>query len=233
MTDANTRAVSGDNNPPSPMEACASLHDATISEAGNWSDGELVENEAQMAAVELLIKGIKSYRSDLKKAGEEVTKPLTDAHKAGVASVKVWTVDADALQACLISAITPYKTKVAAKKTAAAQALWAETERKRIAASELEAAAAFSSDIEVLRRAQAAKADALAAENASKAATKDKPKGFRTVQHHAVEDMRALVNWIATNDKAAMAEFATEYARRNHADIPDTVVRSWSEKVVA
>ena len=233
MTDTNTRAVVGDNQPPSPMELCASLHDSTISEAQNWADGDLVENEDQMKSVEQLIKDMKGYRSALKAAGEEITKPLTAAHKAGVASVKVWTEDADNLQACLTTAITPYKNKLAEEKADAERVAWAETERKRVESAAAEKAAAFSSDIEVQRRAQEAKADALDAEKASKAATKDKPKGFKTVQMHEIEDMRALVNWIATNDKDAMAAFATEYARKNHAEIPQAAVRSWSEKVVA
>jgi hypothetical protein len=43
--------------------------------------------------------------------------------------------------------------------------------------------------------------------------------------------MRDLVNWIAANDKPAMAAFAEAYAARNHKDIPDAIVRSFTKKV--
>ena len=53
---------------------------------------------------------------------------------------------------------------------------------------------------------------------------------MRTDPHHEIVEMRDLVNWIATNDKPAMAEFATEYARKKHAAIPDGIVLTWQTK---
>ena len=55
-------AYIGHNNPPTPMEVCASDHDAAISEAQNWGDGDLVADEAQMNAVDAIIKDLKTYR---------------------------------------------------------------------------------------------------------------------------------------------------------------------------
>jgi hypothetical protein len=51
------------------------------------------------------------------------------------------------------------------------------------------------------------------------------------VTHHEITDMRSLVNWIATHDKDAMREFATEYARK-HAKAGAAIdgVRIWTKK---
>ncbi len=59
MTDTNTRAVIGGNSPPDPIEVVTAQYDDIISEAQNWSDGESVTDEAQMNAVDELIKGFK------------------------------------------------------------------------------------------------------------------------------------------------------------------------------
>lgn len=74
------------------------------------------------------------------------------------------------------------------------------------------------------------KQEALEAQKAASAAQKDTVKGMRKVDKHEICDMRELVNFIAKNHKEEMAEFATEFARRNHKNIPDDVVRSWTEK---
>jgi hypothetical protein len=51
------------------------------------------------------------------------------------------------------------------------------------------------------------------------------------VTHHEITDMRSLVNWIATQDKDAMREFATEYARKNaKAGAAIDGVRIWTKK---
>ena len=64
----------------------------------------------------------------------------------------------------------------------------------------------------------------------SKAVDKKTIAGTRLVKHHEVLDLGGLVNWIAKNDKAAMTEFATEYARKNHEDIPQEIVKTTKEK---
>jgi len=228
MTD-NTRAVIGGNSPPDPIEVVTAQYDDIISEAQNWSDGESVTDEAQMNAVDELIKGFKTYRADLTKAAKERTDPLHKAWKAEVAAVKVYTDDADLLQGTLVAAVAPFKARLADEKEAARKAAWQaaqDAERKANA----KAAAADTANIDALREAAQAQAAAMEARKAASAAQKDTVKGMRTVQYHDISDMRALVNWIATNDKPAMAAFAEAYAARNHKDIPDAVVRSWTAK---
>jgi len=219
----------GHNAAPVPMELVASEHDAAISEAQNWADGEVVETEAQMKAVDAIIKDIKSYRSALSKAVTEHTQPAHIIWKAAVAEGKVYTEDADRMQATLVAAVAPFKAKLAAIKEQERQAAWeAAQEAERVVRdAERKANAA---NIEDARAIAEAKAAAMDAKIAASVAQKDTVKGMRTVTRHEVCDMRALVNHIAANDKAAMAEFATEYARKNHKQIPDAIVRTWTEK---
>jgi len=228
MTD-NTRAVIGGNSPPDPIEVVTAQYDDIISEAQNWSDGESVTDEAQMNAVDELIKGFKTYRADLTKAAKERTDPLHKAWKAEVAAVKVYTDDADLLQGTLVAAVAPFKAKLAAEKEAARKAAWQAAQDAEREAN-AKAAAADTANIDAQREAAQAQAAAMEARKAASAAQKDTVKGMRTVQYHEIADMRALVNWIATNDKPAMAAFAEAYAARNHMDIPDAVVRSWATK---
>jgi len=228
MTD-NTRAVIGGNSPPDPIEVVTAQYDDMISEAQNWSDGESVTDEAQMNAVDELIRGFKTYRADLTKAAKERTDPLHKAWKSEVAAVKVYTDDADLLQGTLVAAVAPFKAKLAAEKEAARKAAWQAAQDAEREAN-AKAAAADTANIEAQREAAQAQAAAMEARKTASAAQKDTVKGMRTVHYHDIADMRALVNWIATNDKPAMAAFAEAYAARNHKDIPDAVVRSWTAK---
>lgn len=228
MTD-NTRAVIGGNSPPDPIEVVTAQYDDIISEAQNWSDGESVTDEAQMNAVDELIKRFKTYRADLTKAAKERTDPLHKAWKSEVAAVKVYTDDADLLQRTLVAAVAPFKAKLAAEKEAARKAAWQAAQDAEREAN-AKAAAADTANIEAQREAAQAQAAAMEARKTASAAQKDTVKGLRTVHYHDIADMRALVNWIATNDKPAMAAFAEAYAARNHKDIPDAVVRSWTAK---
>lgn len=228
MTD-NTRAVIGGNSPPDPIEVLTAQYDDIISEAQNWSDGESVTDEAQMNAVDELIKGFKTYRADLTKAAKERTDPLHQAWKSEVAAVRVYTDDADLLQRTLVAAVAPFKAKLAAEKEAARKAAWQAAQDAEREAN-AKAAAADTANIEAQREAAQAQAAAMEARKTASAAQKDTVKGMRTVHYHDIADMRALVNWIATNDKPAMAAFAEAYAARNHKDIPDAVVRSWTAK---
>ncbi len=218
----------GHNNPPDPMEAVAAQYDDIISESTNWTDGEPVTTEAQMLSVDALIKGCKTYRADLAKAGKLCTEPLHTAWKASVAAVKVYTDDADRIQAALVASVGPFKATLAAEKEAARRSAWQAAQDAERAAEEL-ARAADVSNLDAQRAADAARNAALDAKKAATAAQKDTVKGLRTVQYHDIASMRDLVNWIATNDKPAMAAFAEAYAAKNHKDIPDAIVRSFTK----
>jgi hypothetical protein len=218
----------GHNNPPDPIEAVAAQYDDIISEATNWTDGSPVTTEAQMLSVDALIKGCKTYRADLDKAGKLCTEPLHTAWKASVASVKVYTDDADRIQAALVASVGPFKATLAAEKEAARRAAWQAAQDAEREAEEL-ARAADVSNLDAQRAADAARNAALDAKKAATAAQKDKVKGLRSVQYYDIASMRDLVNWIAANDKTAMAAFAEAYAAKNHKDIPDAIVRSFTK----
>lgn len=219
----------GHNNPPDPIEVVIAEFDGTISEAQNWADGEPVSDEASMKSVDAVLKEFKKYKSALKDAAKERTEPLHKAWKAEVAAVKVYTDDADLMQKALVACVAPFKEQLAAEKREAERKAWEEAERLRKEAA-AKVARANEADIEQQREAQAAKQAAMEAETAAKTVAKQAPKGMRTVTHHEVQDLRALVNWIAANDKPAMADFATAYASRNHAEIPNDIVRTWTTK---
>ena len=219
----------GHNNPPDPIVSVITEFDGIISEAQNWADGEPVKTEAAMLSVDEIIKGFKKYRTALNKAGKEKTEPFHRAWKAQVAAVKVYTDDADLMQSALVALVAPFKAKLAEKKKAAERAAWQAAEDASKDAK-AKAAAANAADIEAQREAQAAKQAAMDAQRLAQVQSKDKIKGMRTVTHHEITDMRATVNWIAANDKKAMADFATEYARRNHKQSQIAGVRVWNEK---
>ena len=210
-----------------PIEAVIAEYDAVISEAQNWGDGEPVKDEAAMKAVDAVLKEFKTYKTALGKAGVERTGPLHKAWKAEVAAVKVYTDDADLIQKALVDIVAPFKAQLVAQKEAERRAAWDEAERVRKAAEQAERDAQ-AGNIDQLREAEAAKQAALEATKAAQAAQKDTVKGMKKTTHHEIVSMRDLVNWIATNDKDAMAEFATEFARKRHNDIPDAIVRTWT-----
>jgi len=218
MTD-NTRAVIGDNAPPSPIDLCIAEHDDIISEAQTWCDGEPVTNEAQMNALDKVIKAFKTYRSALDKAAKEQTAPPYAIWKAAVAGAKVYTDDADRLQSAMIACVGPFKAKLAADKAEADRlaqaAAWEATRAAREAAAK-----ANAGDIEQARAAAAAIAEAEALQRAANASAKDVVPGMRKVTHYKVTDHKALLNWIARNRRDDLTAFIDAWAKANHKPDP-------------
>lgn len=219
----------GHNNPPDPIEEVIAEYGGVITEAQNWTDGALVENESQMEAVDVLLKQFKSYKSALNKAGKLRTDPLHKAWKSEVASVKIYTDDADRIQKALVACVAPFKEKLAEEKRAAERAAWEEADRKRREAEAL-AAKANEADLEQQRDAAAAIEQAKIAEIEAKKASKDKVKGRRTVQKYEIENEVHALHWIARNDKPAIRAFIGEYVRRYFKTTAIDGVRVWSEK---
>jgi hypothetical protein len=219
----------GGNNPPTPIETCIAEYDGIILEATNWADGEPVTDEAGMNAIDKVLKGIKTYRSALDKAAKEQTAPPHAVWKAAVAAAKVYTDDADRLQAALVACVGPFKAKLAADKAeadrAAQSAAWEATRAAREAAAK-----ANAGDIEQARAAAAAIAEAEALQRAANAAAKDTVKGMRTVTHYEVTDYRALLHFIAKNDKDAVTDFVAEWARGHHKTRAADGLRVWTTK---
>jgi hypothetical protein len=219
----------GHNGSPDPIDTVMGQYDDIITEAQNWADGEPVTTEAQMLAVDELLKSFKTYKSKLADAAKERTDPLHKAWKAEVAAVKVYTDDADRIQAALVAAVAPFKAKLAAEKEAERKAAW-EAAQAAQREAEAKAAAARASDIDAQREAAAAQQAAMDAQKAASAAQKDTVKGMRTVWHHEITDHRALLHWIAKNDRDAVTRFVEQYAAAHHKQGPMDGVRAWSSK---
>lgn len=211
----NIQATIGHNNPPDPIdEACAPFADV-IAEASNWLDGSKVTTEAQMLAVDTLIKGMKSARKAVDDARDAVTQPLNAAWKAEIARWKPTQDDLDLQVKGLVALVDGFKRHLAAEKEAARKAAWELAEAARREAEALVASADLS-NIEDQREAKAAILAAEIARAEASVAQKDKVRGLRTVTKYEVTDHRALLNWIAKNDRDAITAFIDEYARTNH-----------------
>ena len=205
----------GHNNPPDPIDELTAAYDAERTEAENWLDGTRVEDEGQMKAVDALRKAMRSYRLDLEKGQKAESAPLRDAYNAALARWKPTIDDAKRIETGLVALVDGYKQKLAAEKRAAEKAAWEAAEKARREA-EAKAAAADAANIEAVREAEEAKRAAMEAEKAAQAARRDKVKGLRKVTRYEITDYKALLNWIARNDRDAMTAFIEEWARKNY-----------------
>jgi hypothetical protein len=222
----------GHNMPPDPIDDALAPFGDYITEAEGWLDGSPVETEGQMKAVDALLAQIKAAHKAVDTAKEAEAKPLHDAWKASLARYKPTLDDLDRIKKGLVATVDAFKRRLAAEK--------AEAERK--AREEAEAAAealrkaraeANAADLEAQRAIAEAEREAEQARIAAAVAAKSaNVKGMVTRVFYEITDHRALLHWIAANDKAAMTAFIEEYARRNHSmTLPMGGLRVWQEKV--
>lgn len=225
----NQIAAIGHNRAPDPIDEAMVPFDDMITEAANWLDGTLVENEAQMKAVDALIKGMKSARKAVDDARDLSTKPLHEAWKTEIARWKPTQDDLDLQIKGLVALVDGFKRQLAAEKEVARKAAW---EAAEIARREAEAkvALADAGNIEAQREAHAALEAADYARAKAAVAQKDTVKGLRWYDCHELLDMRAAVNWVATNDKPAMAAFVEAYVAKNATRFPPEIVRNYREQ---
>ena len=218
------------NNPPSPIdEALAAFGDA-ITEAESWLDGKPVENEPQMKAVDALTKEIKAAKKAVEAAEESAAKPFYDQWKSEKARFKPTLDDLDRIVKGLVATVDGFKRKLAAEKAEAARKAEAEAWEKTRAAQEA-ARAADASNIEAQRAAANAIQEAEEAQRRAAAAGKDTVKGMRTVTRYEITDHKALLNWIARNDRDAITDFIAEWARKEHKACANADgLRVWTEK---
>ena len=220
------------NNPPDPLDEALAPYDDYITEAQGWLDGEPVRDEAQMQAVDDLLKQIKAAEKAVTSAQKSESAPLHDAWKAAIARYKPTLDDLGRIKKGLVAAVDGYKRKLAAER--------AEAERKAREAAEAKARAAHEaamkaqeSDLEAQRAAAEAQREAEIAQiEAAKARKSAIVKGMITRTFYEVEDHRALLHWIAKNDRDAITAFVEEYARRNHSlGCKMDGLRVWQDKV--
>ena len=226
----NDIAAIGHNGAPDPIDTINAAFEEIRMEAENWADGTPVENEAQMNAVDALRKGARQWRLDLEAGQKSATAPMYDAYKSELERWKPTIADAKRIEDCLVALVGGFKQKLAAEKEAArneAERLaWAATRAAQEAARNADAA-----NIEAQREAAAQMAEAEALQSKANAAAKDTVKGMRTATKYEVTDHRALLHWIAKNDRDAITAFVDEWARRNHkANETADGLKVWQEK---
>ena len=219
----------GDNNPPDPIDEALAPYGDFIAEAEQWLDGEAVETEAQMTAVDALTKSIKAALKDVNAAEKSAAAPLHDAWKEEKARWKPTIDDLARIRDGLVSAVSAFKVKLAAEKREAERAAWEAADKLRRGA-ESEAARANASDIDAQRKAAATKEAAQAAVQAAQAQAKDTLKGMRKVTRYEITDHRDALHCIARTDRDAITAFVEEYVRKNHKTKPIAGVRVWEEK---
>lgn len=230
MNDANPRAVAGANNPPDPIDEAVAPFQDVIDEAANWLDGAKVETEAQMNAVDKLIKGMKAARKAVDDARDTATKPLNEAWKAEIARWKPTQDDLDMQVKGLVGLVDGFKRDLAAAKEIARKAAWEASETARREA-EAKIAAADVSDVEAQREARAAMEAADLARAQAAVAQKDVVKGMRSVTKYEITDMRALLHYIAKEARDDMTAFIEEWARKHHKEFPNADgLRVWTQK---
>lgn len=222
-------ATKGHNLPPDPLDEALAPFGDVISEAEGWLDGQPVETEGQMKAVDALIKGVKSAKKAVEGAEDSAAKPLYDAWKAEKARFAPTITDLDRIVKGLVTIVDGFKRKLAAEKAEAERKARAEADAKMRAAQEA-ARAADAANIESQRAAAAAQAEAEQAARLAALASKDTVKGLRTVTHYEITDHRAALHWIAANDREAVTAFIDAYAAKHFKDKPIAGVRVWTEK---
>lgn len=222
--------AAGHNNPPDPLDEALSPYGDSISEAENWLDGQAVESEQQMKAVDDLLKSIKAAEKAVTAAEDSEAKPIYDQWKATKARFKPTLDDLGRIKKGLVSLVDAFKRKLAAEKAEEERKARAEADAARRAA-EAAARTADASDIEAQRAAAQAQADAEEAQRRAAAASKDTVKGLRTVTRFEITDHRALLHWIASNRREDITGFIEDWARKNHKEHPGADgLRVWQEK---
>lgn len=230
MNDMNPRAVLGDNMPPDPIDEVTALFEDVRTEAENWLDGTLVQNEAQMKSVDVLIKGMKAARKAIDEARDTVTKPLHQAWLGECARWKPTQDDYDRIVKGLVALVDGFKRKLAAEKAEAERiakaAAW-EATRKAQESARL----ADATNIEATRAAAAAMAEAEEAQRLAQVASKDTVKGLRTYVTREITDGTACARWMWVNDRDALMGFMAERVKRLDA-LPDGVTETTERRAV-
>lgn len=219
----------GHNNPPDPIDEAVAPFLDVIEETTNWLDGEPVTTEPQMKSVDALLKRLKAAKKEVGEAEKAACLPLHDAWKGEKARWKPTLDDLDMRAKGLVAITDVFKRELARKREDERRAADAEARRKaKDAEFAAKAAAKAQGDIE----AQYAAAEAAKAAIEARAGAKkiEAVKGMRTVWHYEVDDYRAFINWLATNQKDALRDFADEWLRKNHREFRPDGTRVWDEK---
>lgn len=219
------------NGPPDPLDEALAPYGDFISEAESWLDGQPVQDEGAMRAVDALTKQIKAAKKDVTAAQKSESAPLHDAWKASLARFKPTVDDLDRLARGLVALTDGFKRKLAEEKRAAERKAWQDVEDKRLAA-EAAARQADAANIEEQRAAEALKREAMEAEKAAQSAKRETKsvKGLRKVTRYEITDHRDALHDIARHDRDAITAFVEGYVAKNHKTRPIAGVRVWEDR---
>ena len=201
------------NQPPDPILELWAKHSDTIDEVENWLDGDEVENEGQMKAVDSLIKDIKAIENEAKAGKDSEYRPHKDGCDRVIARWKPPLKELETFRTGLLAIVGPFKQALADEKEAAKRKAYDEA-RKADEAARKAAEAVDMKNIEERRKADRLAEKASDASKAAQVARDDKVKGLRKTYIPEIVDAKACINWIATNDRAAVMEFITAYVAR-------------------
>ena len=235
----------GHNNPPepTPLEQAREMISLLDGEAANWFDGTPIENQRQADDVAKLLDAARKAKSKFDADRKLEKKPHDEAAKAVDAAWKPVIADADRIVEIAKAAQTPWLLKLEAEKRAAEEAARkkaeeAAAEARRLAQEadgSLGAAKARDAAIEAAKQAEAAAQRAANDKAGAKGAGMARTVSLRTTWRSAVEDHRALLNFIAKHDPDALTAFVEDWAaktvRAGARELPG--VRIYEEKAAA
>ena len=217
-----TLAGIGHNNAPDQIDTITAAYESDRQEAENWTDGQLVENEDQMKAVDDLRGNLRQWRLALERGQKDASAPLRDVYQAELDRWKPTIADAKRIEGCLVATVDVFKRKLDEEKKAALHAAWEETNRLRREADD-KARLADARNLEAQRELEAARKSALDAEKAAQTAAKDTTKGMRTFKETVVVDAVKLARYLWEHDREAQLEFQADRARKLGLDIAGVV----------
>ena len=208
----------GHNQPPSPLEEILSTYDDVFDVVKALATGEPIKTDAGLDNAEEFLGLLKDAKKEVVAAKETEYRPIKTAYDTAHNAIKELytpvTTDIDEQIKCLLAIINPYKQKL----------LEAQQEATRIAneaaakakADALEVAAEQrSGSIDDARKTSELADEAIEAEKFAKKVAKPTIKGMRTKRVYVIADPKALINWIATNDKPSLMEFMEAYVSKH------------------
>jgi len=233
--DTNERAVIGDNNPPDPIEECIaeglSEFQDYIEEAQNWLDGEAIDSDEQMAAVDEIIAKVRTRGTTMEKLRTAFLKPHNDAITSLRNQWKVHTDDNERTKTLLVKLVAPYKKKLQEEADKQRRLEWERAQQAEREAEALRAAAETEeTNIEAVREAEAAEKAAKEQKMTARLASKPSVKGMRTVHHHKVESGQDVIDWIIRNDLPALQGFLKHYVEKHPKKESIDGVKTWQTK---
>lgn len=200
----------------SPFDEAAQAVDLVWLEARNWLDGAVAETQAEADAIGTLLDMARKAKAKAAAALADAVRPHLDAEKAERERFKPIIAKCDTITASAKEALAPFlAAQEAAKRAAEAEARKAADEARRAAqeafreAQGVEAKARAEELAEEAKRAEIAAAVAAKAKAHAKGGARAIAYRKRTVPE--IYDLNALMKWLWTHDRSALAGFAETY----------------------